>query len=143
VGSELIARDGAFAVELVDVGYAVDEQVPSGRGHPRRSGGVAPLQKVAVTTDGGGRIGLAGGETQHHSLEIGCVLRISHSADNALYARLGLLEVPDFHFLAERDALGQRSQITAGSVNLFELDIDFEWTFENRMIERLSMSRIS
>lgn len=104
---------------------------------------MAPLQKVAVTTDGGGRIGLAGGETQHHSLEIGCVLRISHSADDALYARLGLLEIPDFHFFAELDALGQCAQIAAWSVNFLQLDIDFERTFENRMIERLSMSRIS
>ncbi len=96
-----------------------------------------------MTADGGGHIGLAGGEAQHDSLEIGRTLRIPHPADNALYARFGFLEVPDFHFLAERDALGQCAQIAAGSVDFFQLDINFEWTLENRMVERLTMSRIS
>ncbi len=96
-----------------------------------------------MTADGGGHVGLAGGEAQHDSLEIGRTLKVPHPADDALYPGLRFLEVPDLHFLAERDALGQCAQIAAGSVDFFQLDINFEGAVENRMVERLSMSRIS
>jgi len=127
----------------VDIGYAVDEQVPSSRGHSRRSGGVAPLQEVAVTTNGGGCVGLARGEAQHDGLEIRRALWVSHSANNALYSGLRFLDIPDLHLLTERDAGWQRLQIAAGSVNFFKLDVNLEWTVKNLMVERLTMSRIS
>jgi len=44
---DLIAGDVVLAVEFMDVHYAVDEQVLSGRGHPRGSRGVAPLKEIA------------------------------------------------------------------------------------------------
>ena len=103
---------------------------------------MAPLQEVAVTADGGSFVGLAGCETQHDSLEIGRTLQIPHPADNALYPGLCLLDVPDFHFLAELYALGQRAQIALGRINFFQRDVHFEGFVENHMIKRLTMSRI-
>lgn len=70
---------------------------------------MAPLQEVTVAADSGSFVSLAGCEAQHDSLEIGRILRIPDPADNALYPGERLLDVPDFHFLAERYALGQRA----------------------------------
>ena len=103
---------------------------------------MAPLQKVAVTADSGGLVRLAGGKTQHDSLKIGRALRIPHSTDNAHCSGSCLLDLPDFHFPAERYTLGQRSQIAAGGIDLFQLDVHFEGFVENLMVKRLTMSRI-
>lgn len=104
---------------------------------------MAPLQKVTVTTDGGGCIGLARSEAQHDRLEIWRALWVSHSANNALYSGPRPLDIPDVHLLAECDAGWQRFQIAAGRVNFFKLDVNLEGSVKNLMVERLTMSRIS
>jgi hypothetical protein len=133
---------GSLAVEFADVHYTVCEEVSSRRGHARRSGGVAPLEEVSMTADGGGRIGFAGSKTQHYSLEVRRALRISDPADYAFYARWGLLDKPDLHFPSELHARWQCLKIAVGSGNFFKLDIDSARALEDRMIERLTMSRI-
>lgn len=103
---------------------------------------MAPLQKVAVTADSSGLIRLAGGKAQHDSLDIGRTLRIPHRADSAHCSGPCLLDLPYLHFPAERYVLGQRSQIAAGGMDLFQLDVHFEGFVENLMVKRLTMSRI-
>ena len=104
--------------------------------------GITPLQEVAVTTDGGSLVRLAGCEAQHESLKTRRILRILHCADNALNAGSCLLDVPDLHFFAKRYARWQCLQIAVGCMELFQLDIHFKGFVENLMVKRLTMSRI-